>query len=209
MVQSIREILEKPFEPNLIKTRKGNFGNELSYVEGHAYIKRLNEAFNGQWSFEIISHEVNDQQVIVVGKLTADGIVKMSFGCTVITKNSETKEIVSIGDDLKAAATDALKKAASFLGVGLHLYEGQETKVKTPGNGNGNGTHGNNGGNGKSNGNGGRLTSRQLAAIYAIAKSKEMSKDDVQRMTVRIFDRVPDFLTKSQASEIIQHLQAN
>ncbi len=198
MTQNIREILETPFDGNLIKTRKGNFGNELSYVEGHAYIKRLNEAFNGQWSFEIISHEVSEHQVLVVGKLSADSIVKMSFGCSTITKNSETGEIVSIGDDLKAAATDALKKAASFLGVGLHLYEGQEAKTKVPGNGNGN-----------ENGNGVGLTSRQLAAIYAIAKSKEMSKDDVQRMTVQIFDRVPDFLTKSQASDIIQNLKAN
>ena len=36
----------------------------------------------------------------------------------------KTGKPVSIGDDLKAAATDALKKGASLLGVGLHLYNG-------------------------------------------------------------------------------------
>ena len=60
------------------------------------------------------------------------------------------------------------------------------------------------------NGNGGnaRLTARQLAAINAIAKSKGMDKDDVQRMSVNSFDRMPDFLNKSQASNMIQSLQS-
>src|SRR5436309_3341261 len=34
----------------------------------------------------------------------------------------EGKALVSLGDDLKAAATDSLKKCATLFGVGLHLY---------------------------------------------------------------------------------------
>ena len=47
-----RDLLEKPFEPAQIKQRKGRNG-PVDYVEGHLVIARLNEAFAGQWSFEI------------------------------------------------------------------------------------------------------------------------------------------------------------
>ena len=30
-----RELLEKPFEPNQIKQREGNFGKILDYIESH------------------------------------------------------------------------------------------------------------------------------------------------------------------------------
>jgi len=36
-----RELLEKPFAPEQIKQRDGNFGKTLDYVEGHAIIKWL------------------------------------------------------------------------------------------------------------------------------------------------------------------------
>jgi hypothetical protein len=94
----------------------------LDYVEGHTVIARLNAALDGAWSFEVVAHEVRDQEVLVLGKLTAAGIVKMQFGASQVTRDRETKALISLGDDLKAAATDALKKCATFLGVGLHLY---------------------------------------------------------------------------------------
>ena len=36
-----RELLEKPFSPEQIKQRDGNFGKTLDYVEGHAIIQGL------------------------------------------------------------------------------------------------------------------------------------------------------------------------
>ena len=48
--------------------------------------------------------------------------MKSQFGSSRITRAKETGDIISLADDLKAAATDALKKAATLLGVGLHLY---------------------------------------------------------------------------------------
>jgi hypothetical protein len=116
-----RDLLEHPFDPVQIKQRKGRNG-VLDYVEGHTVIARLNAALDGAWSFEVVAHEVRDQEVLVLGKLTAAGIVKMQFGASQVTRDRETKAAISLGDDLKAAATDALKKCATFLGVGLHLY---------------------------------------------------------------------------------------
>jgi hypothetical protein len=108
-----RALLERPFEPAQIRQRKGRNG-VLDYVEGHSVIARLNEALDGAWSFE--------DEVVVLGRLTAEGIAKMQFGVSQLTREKGTGALVSLGDDLKAAATDALKKCATFLGVGLHLY---------------------------------------------------------------------------------------
>ncbi len=120
-----RELLEKPFAPDQIKQREGNFGRMLDYIEGHTIIQRLNDAFDAEWSFRIISHEIVKEvdEVLVLGELKAFDIVKSQFGSSKIKKARETGEIISLADDLKAAATDALKKTATLLGIGLHLYD--------------------------------------------------------------------------------------
>jgi recombination DNA repair RAD52 pathway protein len=132
-----RDILEKPFGPEQIKQREGNFGKKLDYIEGHAVIQRLNDAFDGDWSFTLTHHEIlkDTDEVIVIGQLNAGGIVKSQFGSSRITRAKETGDIISLADDLKAATTDALKKAATLLGVGLHLYRNER-----PQGGNRNGT---------------------------------------------------------------------
>src|SRR5205814_725404 len=71
-----RALLEKPFAPAQIRQRKGRNG-VLDYVEGYNVIARLNEALDGAWSFEITHHEVREDEVVVLGKLSAEGITKM------------------------------------------------------------------------------------------------------------------------------------
>ena len=94
----------------------------MDYVEASAVIHRLNEAFEAEWMFEILDHHIYEKEVVILGKLTAQGIAKCQFGKSKITRTKETKAEVSIGDDLKAAATDAIKKCATLFGIGLHLY---------------------------------------------------------------------------------------
>ena len=129
-----RELLEKPFAPDQIKQREGNFGRMLDYIEGHTIIQRLNDAFDAEWSFRIISHEIVKEvdEVLVLGELKAFDIVKSQFGSSKIKRARETGEIISLADDLKSAATDALKKTATLLGVGLQLYNGDNGKTKNP-----------------------------------------------------------------------------
>ena len=117
-----REILEKEFEPSQIKRRRGAFGEDLDYVEAADVIRRLNQAFDGQWSFEILEHQQLFDEVVVLGKLTAEGISKSQFGNHQITKAKKDGTVVNIGYDLKAAASDCLKKTATHFGVALHLY---------------------------------------------------------------------------------------
>jgi hypothetical protein len=157
----------------------------------------------------------------------------MAFGGSTITTNSQTGDVVSIADDLKAAATDAMKKAASMLGVGLHLYQDNgdaeknaprpastETPGPRPGNGRGNGTHEQSPPQDAappqdrprpSSGNGSRqqvpLTSSQLNAIMAIARSRGLSADDLRQRSVDAFGVVPDALSKADASALITELK--
>ena len=207
-----REQLEKPFSPDQIKQREGLHGDVLDYVEGAAVIQRLNEAFNAEWTFEILEHDIREKEVIVLGKLAAQGIAKCQFGKSKITRTKETKAEVSIGDDLKAAATDSIKKCATLFGIGLHLYfengvgEDKPSASKTRRDESSSAAPR---GNGKPNGESqnGRLTARQLSAIFALAKVKDWSNKDVREFTHEMFGKMPDFLTKKEASAVIQHLQ--
>lgn len=207
-----RETLERPFPNELLRTRKGRFGQTFTYVEGAEYVRRLNEAFEGEWSFEIVEHAVRDGEVVVIGKLTVGGVTKMSFGGSSITV-SRDGEVISIADDLKGAATDALKKAASLLGVGLHLYSSdQPAETNRPAA---------RGGNGKSNGNGrregyhvrrgdnedgNRLTQKQLSCIWSMGRSMGLSADQIRERTTEVYGVHPEHMSKSDASAFITEL---
>src|SRR5437899_395146 len=200
-----REILEKPFAPEQIKRRQGTNGEVLDYIEGCAVIQRLNECFDAEWIFEIQEHRVYDAEVVVLGKLTAQGVSKSQFGKSRITRSKEDNSSISLGDDLKAAATDCLKKCATLFGVGLHLY----FDAPSPANGNGSDhSHGVAHGNEQhhsvgSNGNGsdiGRLTAKQLSAIFSLAKTRGWSNKQVRDFALEMFGKLPDFLNKKEAS---------
>ena len=202
-----RDVLERQFDDSQLKTKTGTFGNQVTYIEGAAVIARLNEALDGSWSFEVIEYKLFEDEIVVLGKLTANGIIKSQFGSTKITRNRDTGDPVSLGDDLKAASTDALKKCATLLGVGLYLYGGNGRDNNTSGSqsrSKNQSRSGNGGGNGSSKT---RLTNKQLQAIYSIGKSKNMSQRDIKDYCIEVFNKVPDYLNKEEASTIIQELQ--
>ena len=128
-----RSQLEEPFAPNEIKQRKGRNNKMMEYIEGHTVIQRLNDIFNAEWKFTIISHEIREEfnEVMVLGKLTAPNAIRMQFGSSQLTRAKETGKIIAVGDDLKSAATDSLKKCATQLGIGLHLYRKDEKQGST------------------------------------------------------------------------------
>ena len=117
------DVLTRPFSSEQIRQREGRGGKTLDYLETHVVITRLNEAFSGQWSFEVLAHEVTETEAIVHGKLSAGGVTKTAFGGSDIARHKESQKPVSIADDLKSAASDSLKKAATLFGIGLHLYD--------------------------------------------------------------------------------------
>ena len=210
-----REILEQPFGPEQIKQREGNFGKTLDYIEGHAVIQRLNDAFDADWSFSIVRHDVleDTDEVIVLGELKAGSVVKTQFGSSRITRARESGEIISLADDLKAAATDALKKAATLLGVGLHLYRNDppQTGNRAPAHQNNgfkhqsNGNGGNGSGYNRNNGNGnGRLSSKQYNYILTLAKDRGITRSELNNQCLEAFNVVLEHISKRDASSMIE-----
>jgi hypothetical protein len=199
-----RELLEKPFEKEQIKQRKGNFGDTIDYVEAHAIIQRLNDAFDGQWGFEVLTQENNGNQVMVLGKLTAEGVSKSQFGCSSITTNSKTGEIISLGDDWKASASDSLKKCASLFGIGLHLY-GAGKEEQRPGQQEQKGK----GMSEKSQPKGGTtITKEQLAHIKELRTKLGWTPENVQQRSKEMFgtDKV-ETLNPTMATALIAFMQ--
>lgn len=230
-----RDILERHFKPEQIKQREGHFGKMLGYIEGHAVIQRLNDAFESSWSFSVQEHSVLEEtgEILVLGQLSAGNIVKSQFGSSRITRNRQTNEMVSLASDLKAAATDALKKCATLLGIGLHLYN--KENGSTP-NGNGSGqyqsnvTHGdfNNGNansaysndngqqsqsNGNDNGNGsngnGRLSGKQYKYIMSLMSNQGRSKSEIEGHCIEVYGTSVQHLSRGDASSLIKTLVAN
>lgn len=113
--------------PNqFIKTRPGPGGQMMSYVEVGYVINLLNQVFGWDWDFKIQDQQIGKRQVWVRGELTVrlkdHAITKSQFGGADIKANRSTGEPISVADDLKAAASDCLKKCASMLGIAGDIF---------------------------------------------------------------------------------------
>ncbi len=134
--KQILHMLQKT-PPVHIQKRAGKGGGTFDYVTGIYMKKVLNYIFGWDWDFEIIEHGTEGKYVWVKGKLTVrikgKAIVKMQFGGADIKYKKGTQIMLDYGNDLKAAATDALKKCASELGIASDVYGGNEFKdIGTP-----------------------------------------------------------------------------
>ena len=101
----------------------------LSTIDPMAIIERLNVVFGlGQWNFKVEyidrtpkTSEKTGDQVAVKGILDIPeyGIYLEQFGGN---NNAD------LGDAYKGAATDALTKIASYMGIGQEIYKGKGNK---------------------------------------------------------------------------------
>jgi len=200
-----RELLETPFPPEQVRQRQGNFGNTLDYVEAHAVIQRLNDALDSAWSFEILEHHVMKEinEVLVLGKLSTNGISKCQFGSSSITRTKQGGEVISLADDLKAAATDSLKKCASMLGVGLHLYGGKHNgdndqersrKNVTPIR--------------RDQDTPNRISAKQHQYIISMAQTQGRTIRELNDYCLKVFGTGFDFISRKDASSLIEVLRS-
>jgi hypothetical protein len=105
-------------------------GVELEYITGEQATSRLNErlGFLG-WSFKIIEHGIHAEadECWALGELTVTiddrTVTRQQFGSQKVKRSRSSGTPLDIGFDLKGAGTDALKKCASLVGVGLYLHE--------------------------------------------------------------------------------------
>lgn len=124
------ELILKRTPEKYVRNRPAKGGGQWKYVSGGYVKKCLNLLFGFDWSFEILEQMIMHKEAIVKGKLTINSngktIVKMQFGNKDIMYKKGTEEPLSIGNDLKAAATDALKKCAAEIGIAADIYNAEE-----------------------------------------------------------------------------------
>ncbi len=112
--------LAKPFPDRLVKQKPGKFA--ASYVEHSVIVQRLLEVV-GPFTFTV-DELIRD----------ADGTVSGCLATLTVEVDGRTVRITEVGDvehptsnagsNAKNAASDALKRCAARVGLGLHLWSG-------------------------------------------------------------------------------------
>ena len=126
---AIAALIEGKTPKDAVHSRKGRGGGNFSYVTGFWMAGQLNALFDYNWDWDVLRENIGKTQCWVLGRLTihleAEGgkyvtVYKEAFGGSDIKMSSGN--VIDIGDDLKAASTDALKKSASLFGLAADVY---------------------------------------------------------------------------------------
>ena len=110
----------------------------FNYVPVAWFIQQLNLIFAHQWDLDVLDHDiVKDSQIWAKVKLTVrgpDGVVvtKTQFGSSEVKKTKEGR-VIDVGDDLKAAVSDGLKKCATLIGLAWDVYSGEREAMTEAG----------------------------------------------------------------------------
>lgn len=124
------QLLLKKTPDKYVRKRPAKGGGQWDYVTGGYVKKVLNLMFGFNWDFEILEQLILHGEAIVKGKLTirtnGSTVVKMQFGNKDIICKKGTDIPLSIGNDLKSAATDCLKKCAAEIGIAADIYNKEE-----------------------------------------------------------------------------------
>ena len=180
---------KEDFPDNVIPQRPARGGASVDYVPGWWFIEQLNALFGHLWDFEVLRENIGSKQIWVLGRLTVrslDGltVTKTAFGGSDIKFKKETSEVIDIGDDLKAAATDSMKKAATLFGIAADIYGRRETTEQAS------------------------PLKGQLAALYKIGKSKGMDEAQVGDFCMKKHGRLPNELEAILVLGLIQELRS-
>jgi len=120
-----------------VKKRPAKGGGTWDYVSGGYVKKVLNLMFGWDWDFEVLEDKIMHDEAIVKGRLTCRSngrtIIKTQYGNKDImykrgTDANGNRVPLSIGNDLKSAATDCLKKCAAEIGIAADIYNKDEFK---------------------------------------------------------------------------------
>jgi len=177
------------FPDNKIPKRPARGGMEVDYIPGWWFIEQLNALFGHLWDFEVMEQNIGSKQIWVKGRLTVKlpgglTVSKTAFGGSDIKFKRETSEVIDIGDDLKAAATDAMKKAATLLGLAADIYGKRELIEQASPQG------------------------AQLGALYKIGKSRNLSKEQVDDLCMQKYGKLPNEIETILVLGLIQELRS-
>jgi hypothetical protein len=125
-------ILNKEME---LHSKPGPGSKKYAYVSGKDVIVRLNEAFEHEWSSEVIEEKATSDHIVMRVRLSYKGTSHEGYGGAAIALYSQgpnTGKPVDLGNSYKSAYTSALKKAAEQFGIGLGMDE-EDTPAASPG----------------------------------------------------------------------------
>jgi hypothetical protein len=212
-IKALTALVKKQTPTDVIKKRPIRGGGETDYVPGWWFVEQANALFGHLWSFEIVDHGIGDRQVWVKGKVTiripgrrrevigADGtrevvetegttIEKYQFGGHDIAKSSKTGETVDIGDTLKAAATDCMKKCLTQIGIAADVYgdrEELELRLAIASTE--------------------EATRRNVETLLAVGKDIEWGKDEIEDWVRKTFKKSLEEFTGDEFFPVIRALR--
>lgn len=124
---------------SMIYERPAKGGGTWKYVKAADVIVALNTTFGGFWDFSIITDEataleiaIKTKSVVVRGRLTITNpstgvsVTREQYGRKEVMFKKGTNEPMDFGNDMKAAASDALKKCVSQFGLFNDIYRDNE-----------------------------------------------------------------------------------
>ncbi len=137
-LETIHKALSEPFPPEMERTLTKS-GTKLTYIPVSEVITRLNKVLGvSSWDFEIKSCErdkLDPDFIVAHVTLRVWGMAGTGDNNTFFSrdgiggqkiKRTRAGDIVDLGDEMKGAVSDALKKAAQTLGIGLYLARSEE-----------------------------------------------------------------------------------
>jgi len=185
-IEPILSALSQPLPEAVIRQRVGwrdASGQErmIDYIDWHTAAGILDEVCP-DWSHEVRDIAVIGDLVAVTVALTIKGVTRCGIG------------VDSALDErgIKGAEHDALKRAAVKFGLARSLYRGAAKKRTA------------NAAAEKQAKSDDPVTDKQLSAIYAIAKAKQL---DAQLESLALFQCEPEQLSRDAASALIDHLR--
>jgi len=129
-----QEVLAELYRPFKLKSRQGLGGKTFQYVPSEDIIHRMNVVFGGNWSTEVTSEKIVDEQVLMCVKVTVailseDGDYDHYFSqegyashpIARYTQGNNSGKIIDIGNVYRSAMSKAIKTACAKWGVGLYL----------------------------------------------------------------------------------------
>lgn len=203
--EELREVREEKFEEALrslvtgttprdvVFQRPARGGVQVDYVPGWWFIEQLNSLFGYCWDLEVLNHNIEwkIKQIWVLVRLTVHGpdgatVSKTSFGSSDIKFYREKPDQpLDIADDLKAAVTDGMKKAATMFGLASDVYGRREVLEQT--------------GPGKA----------QMGALYRVGEKVGMTRDQVDDYCMRKHDKLPTEMETIMVLSVINELRGS
>lgn len=106
-------ILQRPFAPHEHEFLKG-----MTYITEDAITSRIEEV-DPAWTLDVMNISSRDNIITCLVRLTINGVFRDGVGMNAITMTTDGKREANEAE--KAAATDALKRAARLFGIGRYL----------------------------------------------------------------------------------------